>query len=148
MKKNPKKTVFWIILAVVILLVIAAVVFLMSSRNRIVKDPSLVTSIRVFDGTTGHGLTITDRDDIDAIVGYANLMKLKPYKVSAGYSGYRFSITFEPSTGSWDSFILNSPLIVRNDPFFYAANPPTGLYVYLESLFDEQFGNGANDTGS
>lgn len=132
---NYRKPAFWVTLFAIVTCVIVAVYFMTSPVTKITKDANGITSITVFDGTCGKELIITDQGEIEKIVTYVNDVKLRRGKISLTYSGYHYRITFQPKKGSWDTFILNSPDLVRKDPFFYSLETETDLGDYLEELY-------------
>ena len=131
---NYRKPAFWVTLIALVTCVLVAIYFMTSPVTKISKDAERVTSIKVFDGTCGKELIITDRGEIEKIVAYINEMKLSRGKVSIGYMGYQFHLTFQPKWGTWDDFIVG-PDVVRNDPFFYSLETETGLIDYIEELY-------------
>ena len=132
---NYRRPAFWVTLFAIVTCVIVAVYFMTSPVTKITKDANGITSITVFDGTCGKELIITDQGEIEKIVTYVNDVKLRRGKISLTYSGYHYRITFQPKKGSWDTFILNSPDLVRKDPFFYSLETETDLGDYLEELY-------------
>ena len=131
---NYRKPAFWVTLIALVTCVLVAIYFMTSPVTKISKDAERVTSIKVFDGTCGKELIITDRAEIEKIVACVNEMKLHRGKVSLGYMGYRFHLTFQPKRGTWDDFIISSSSI-RNDPFFYSLETESGLEDYIEELY-------------
>lgn len=133
---NYKKPAFWVVTVSVVVCILVAACFLTDPGVVLSRNADKVESIVVFDGNTGRGLNITDRAEIEKIIEYVNEMKLHRSRISVGYTGYRFRIAFYPSGSAHDSFILNSPDTVRKDPFFYTVEGETGLYEYLEQLYE------------
>ena len=131
---NYRKPAFWVTLIALVMCVVVSIYFMTSPVTRISKDAERVKSIKVFDGTCGKELIITDRGEIEKIVSYVNEMKLHRGKVSLGYMGYHFHLTFQPKRGTWDDFIISSSSI-RNDPFFYSLETESGLEDYIEDLY-------------
>ncbi len=138
-KRGVRKTgIFVLILLCVLFLGFGIFYFIVPMRHFNI-DAAKITSVFVLDGTNGKALTISDPGEIEIIVSYLNAMELKPTKVSVGYMGYRFHISLAPGTGTWSDFILNNPSLVRNDPFFYELESDTGLYDYLEALYEKYY---------
>ena len=94
-----------------------------------------VASIEVFDGNTGAAFSIVSRQEIEFIVSNIQQAEMQREKVSLGYMGTRFRLTFCDSAGRpLESFIVNSVNTIRKDPFFY-RDPAGGLCAeYLASL--------------
>ncbi|MCR5585486.1 MAG: DUF5301 domain-containing protein [Lachnospiraceae bacterium] len=141
MKKDigvkKKHHVVPVILGILFLLVIIVVIWLFMPINMPAKDASRITAIRVFDGTYGKSITITDPNEIKEIVDTVNSFKLRREMISIGFMGYRFIVEFEPKTGKWDRFIMNSGNTIRQDPFFYHYEGSPHLYNYFDKKFDE-----------
>ena len=99
-------------------------------------DASEVMSISVFDGNIGKGFVIKSSEEIKQIVENIQEVKMKRGNISVGYSGYSFSMQFMDKNGKLiDSFIINSPHTIRDDPFFYRCDG--GLcYDYMKDLED------------
>lgn len=135
MKK--KKIPLLIIAAVFVLTVILAVWYFTPTVFLSGVKPSDVKSISVFDGNTGKAFDISGTDEIRCIVENIQSAKMKKEKISIGYSGFCFRISFYGEAGQEiESFIINSDNTIRRDPFFYRCNG--GLcFDYLEELEDK-----------
>ena len=96
-----------------------------------------VTSIEVFDGGTGIGFTVVAPEDIQYIVSNLQQASLQREKLSLGYMGTRFRLTFYDDSGvPLETLIVNSANTIRKDPFFY-RDPDASLCLdYLVSLED------------
>ena len=96
-----------------------------------------VTSIEVFDGGTGIGFTVVAPEDIQYIVSNLQQASMQREKLSLGYMGTRFRLTFYDDSGvPLETLIVNSANTIRKDPFFY-RNPDASLCLdYLVSLED------------
>ena len=93
-----------------------------------------VVSISVFNGNTGNGFTVTDRTQIMTIVENVHGVDMKKEKLSIGYDGFAYKITFKDAKDKTiDSFMINSKYIVRDDPFFYRSSRVL-CYEYLQEL--------------
>ena len=93
-----------------------------------------VTSISVFNGSTGKSFVIENTDEIRYIVENVQSIEMKRDNISSNYNGFSFSLTFKDANGKTiDSFIVNSDDTIRDDPFFYRCDG--GLcYDFLKSL--------------
>lgn len=133
-----KKVLPIVIISAIILLVIAVIVWYRSPKV-FLKDriPVDIEHIDVFDGTTGKKFTITDREEIEYILHNIQSQTFKRDKVSVGYNGFSFSMSFYAyDTALIDAFIINSDNTIRKDPFFYRCDG--GLcYDYLAELRDK-----------
>lgn len=99
-------------------------------------DVSEVISISVFDGHTGKGFIIEDLDEIKQIIGSIQEVEMKRDNISVGYSGYGFRMRFTGKNEKViDSFIINSPDTIRDDPFFYRCDGSL-CFDYLKELAD------------
>ena len=99
-------------------------------------DTSEVLSISVFDGNTGKEFTIEDSEEIEQIIDNIQGIEMKRDNISVGYSGYRFRMRFmDKNEGVIDSFIINSPDSIRDDPFFYRCDGSL-CFDYLKELED------------
>lgn len=96
-----------------------------------------VTSIEVFDGGTGIGFTVVAPEDIQYIVSNLQQASMQREKLSLGYMGTRFRLTFYDDSGvPLETLIVNSANTIRKDPFFY-RDPDASLCLdYLVSLED------------
>ena len=96
-----------------------------------------VTSIEVFDGGTGIGFTVVAPEDIQYIVSNLQQASMQREKLSLGYMGTRFRLTFYDDRGvPLETLIVNSAHTIRKDPFFY-RDPDASLCLdYLVSLED------------
>ena len=96
-----------------------------------------VTSIEVFDGGTGIGFTVVAPEDIQYIVSNLQQASMQREKLSLGYMGTRFRLTFYDDSGvPLETLIVNSANTIRKDPFFY-RDPDASLCLdYLLSLED------------
>lgn len=99
-------------------------------------DASEVISISVFDGNTGKEFIVEDTEEIKQIVENIQAVEMKRDNLSVGYSGYSFRMCFEGQNGKvFDSFIINSPDTIRDDPFFYRCDDSL-CFDYLKDLED------------
>ena len=62
---NYRKPAFWVTLIALLTCMVVAICFMTSPVTKISKDENRVTSIKVFDGTCGKELIITDRAEIE-----------------------------------------------------------------------------------
>ena len=94
-----------------------------------------VTSIEVFDGGTGIGFTVVAPEDIQYIVSNLQQASMQREKLSLGYIGTRFRLTFYDDSGvPLETLIVNSANTIRKDPFFY-RDPDASLCLdYLDYL--------------
>lgn len=100
-------------------------------------NPSKVSKITVFDGSTGHEIEIVDESDIEYIIGNLNEVTFQKGKSSFGYMGYRFRTTIYNHNGkSIKELIINSNEKVRYKGFFYTAKYNSIDYNYIDSLFN------------
>lgn len=96
-------------------------------------DPADIQNITVFDGNTGVGFTIDDPDEIEYIVHNIQDAEMARRKISIGYKGYSFRLSFPKESGIAE-FIINSPDTIRKDPFFYTDTASALCYDYLKEL--------------
>ena len=132
-----KKKISMLIIAIVIAIIAISAVLYFSPRAFLSGvDPSDVKSISVFDGNTGERFVIDDLAEIKYIVENIQGIEMERYKVSVGYSGFFFRMSFNGSNGKEiDTFVINSAHTIRDDPFFYRCNG--GLcFEYLKELED------------
>ncbi len=98
-----------------------------------------VSSIEIFNGSTGNRFTVTDRNQIMNIVENIHGVDMKKEKISSGYDGFVYSLTFKDAGGKTiESFMINSKYIIRDDPFFYRSSR-TLCFEYLKELEEELF---------
>ena len=131
-----KKKVLIVILTVIVIVITAiSAVWYFSPRTFLSGvDPSDVKSISVFDGNTGESFVIDDLTEIKYVVDNIQGIEMKRDKVSVGYSGFSFRMSFYDSDGKEiDSFVINSANTIRDDPFFYRCNGSL-CFDYLKEL--------------
>lgn len=99
-------------------------------------DASEIISISVFDGNTGKEFIIEDFGEIKQIIGNIQEIEMKRDNISVGYKGYGFRMSFMGKNEKViDSFIINGPDIIRDDPFFYRCDGSL-CFDYLKELED------------
>ena len=99
-------------------------------------DVSEVASISVFDGNTGKDFIIEDFREIKQIIESIQESEMKRDNISVGYMGYGFRMRFMGKNEKViDSFIINSPDTIRDDPFFYQCDGSL-CFDYLKELED------------
>lgn len=132
-----KKIPFIMAAAVVVIILFSAVWYFSPTIFLNKVEPSDVTYISVFDGTTGKGFNIHDIEEIRYIVENIQGIKMEKDKISIGYLGYYFRMRFYDETGKEiEHFIINSAETIRKDPFFYRCDG--SLCVdYLNALEDK-----------
>ena len=145
---NYKKPAFWMIVIAIMACVVVSVCFMTNPAQKIfLKDvePEELQRIIVFDGNTGQEFVITDEDELTVIVENIQSISVKREKLSLGYSGYRFHMTFVDTTGETiTEFILNSEGLIRKDPFFYTSEGGF-CYDYIDELERKYTGNMEQD---
>lgn len=98
-------------------------------------DASKVHHINVFDGNTGQEFTIDRPSDVMYIVENIQRVKVKRSKISVGYMGFGFRITYMDQNDNemMPVFYMNSEDTIRKDPFFYRCDG--GLcFDYIKGL--------------
>jgi beta-lactamase regulating signal transducer with metallopeptidase domain len=142
--KNPA---FWIVIAALCVCVIAALCFMTSPSNKYFLknvEPQDVSYISVFDGNNGQKFTIENEDEIAYIVNNIKSIPAERGKISLGYSGYSFRMTFvDNNGGTITEFILNNGS-VRKDPFFYILDSGD-CFDYINELEEQYTGTGNID---
>lgn len=130
-----KKKMLIVVIAIAIIAVSA--IWYFSPKNFLSGvEPSDVKSISVFDGNTGNGFVIESSEEIKQIVENIQGIKMKRDNISVGYIGYSFRVQFTDESGKIiDSFIINSPNTIRDDPFFYRCDSSL-CYDYIKELED------------
>jgi hypothetical protein len=94
-----------------------------------------VLSVEVFNGNSGEGFTIENKNDISYIVSNIQNITMKREKISFGYMGYGYRLKFYNGKGKKiDEFIVNSKDMVRKDPFFYTDTTGNLCEDYLKGL--------------
>lgn len=135
---KTKKKISVLINMIVIAVIAMIVTWYFSPRTFLSGvDPLDVKSISVFDGNTGKSFVIDDAAEIEYIIENIQDIEMERYKVSLGYSGFSFRMSFNSGSGEeMDSFVINSADTIRDDPFFYQCNG--GLcFDYLRELEDK-----------
>lgn len=91
-----------------------------------------VAYIEVFNGNNGNSFVIDGKEDITYIADNIADAKLKKTKISVGYKGYGFRLSFFKDNGKKvEEFIINSEDVIRKDPFFYKCEIGELCYKYL-----------------
>lgn len=120
MKK--KRILCAVVLALVIAAAAACVWYVMPVSFLRGVDSSDVAAISVFNGTNGNAMSLTDREDIAAVVGGIQSVQLKRDRYAPEVDGFVFSLTFTGEDGKEiDSFIINNSDELLDDPFFYVC---------------------------
>jgi len=102
-------------------------------------DPADVSRIELFDGTTGEGLTVENKNEIQHIISNLNGITFSKDKTSIGYMGYRFRITiYKENDRKYKQFIINSNDTIRYNGFFYRDKTKGIDYEYLNELFKQK----------
>ena len=134
---KAKVRIFLLIIAIVVALIAISAIWYFSPKTFLAGfEPSDISSISVFDGNTGNSFVIDDIDEIRYIVENIQSIEMTRDKVSLGYAGYSFRMSFYNSNGKEiDNFIINSTDTIRDDPFFYRCGG--GLcFDYLKKFED------------
>ena len=98
-------------------------------------DSSDIASIYVSNGSQGKNFAIESREDIDTIASSIQSLKMKRGKISSNYDGFAFCLAFIDKDGNViDSFIVNSKIEIRDDPFFYECKEGEVCFDYLVEL--------------
>ncbi len=137
--KQTKKKVLSLklALAVIILSFLAGVIW-WSAPKRFLQNVKAenVACIKVFNGSNGEELLISNPEDIQSFLHAVSSVRMQKTKLSLGYFGYVFRISFEMKDTfriAPRSFIINSDNTIRQDPFFW-QNVEGGLpYEWLLS---------------
>lgn len=132
--KTKRKFYLLIIVTIIALIAISAVWYFSPKSFLSEVEPSDIKTIAIRDGTTGKRFVINDSVEIEYIVKNIQSVEMKRGKVSVGYVGYTFNMSFHSSDDKEiDSFIINSADTIRDDPFFYRCSG--GLcFDYLKEL--------------
>ena len=108
-------------------------------RKIVAIEPSKVSTINIFDGSTGKSIIVTDRENIDHIIRNLNSITFRKDKLSLGYMGYSLNTTIYKSNGTiYKKFIINSTDTIRKDPFFYRDSTKSIDYNYIRNLINNQ----------
>lgn len=135
--KKGKKILCVILAAAVVCIACAALWYFQPKTFLKGIGAEEITKITVFDGTNGKFFTVTKADEIEKIVTSIQSVRLKKDRISTGYSGFSFSMTFYCDDDiDLDTFIMNSDDTIRDDPFFYVCSGGLG-YDYLKELEKE-----------
>lgn len=128
-----------LVLLLIVLVLSTYFIFSFIPHKLINIEPSEVSSIYIFDGTTGKELSITGRSDTEHIIGNLNGITFKKDGWSLGYMGYSFRTTIYKANGKvYKELIINSADTIRDDPFFYRDSTNSIDYSYIRNLIDTQ----------
>ncbi|MCI1960064.1 MAG: hypothetical protein LKJ25_10630 [Clostridia bacterium] len=127
------------IVMIVLIFSVMCVLIWRKSPNRFLKNISSsdVSYIEIFNGGTGNSIKVSDENDIEYIIDNIKGIKFYKRKMSAGYMGYRFRISFYNNDNKQLAvLIINSENTLRKDPFFYNDKTSSLCYKYINNLFD------------
>lgn len=125
------------LVAIIIAIVIYGLTYI--PRKIVAIEPSKVSTINIFDGSTGKSIIVTDRENIEHIIGNLNSITFRKDKWSLGYMGYSFNTIIYKSNGTiYKEFIINSTDTIRKDPFFYRDSTKSIDYNYIRNLIKNQ----------
>ena len=97
-----------------------------------------VAYIKVFNGNNGKSYVIDNKEDVSYIVNNISDTELRKTKISLGYMGYKFRLSFfNVDVKEIDKFILNDENTIRKDPFFYESKTGELCIEYLWELDDK-----------
>ena len=104
-----KKYILYGIAAVVVIAVIIVCIWYFSPKTFLKNvDASDVSSISVFNGSTGKSFTIENTDEIKYIVENIHSIEMKRDNISSNYDGFSFSLTFKDADGSQERSLKSS----------------------------------------
>ncbi len=127
----------WVIVAAPILLAVCCGLLWWNMPVTFLKDvsPKDIASIYVFDGTTGQSFLVEEPENIEYILTNIQEHPVKKAKVSAGYKGTMFQLTFFGMQGEiMDEFSIDHSTTIRKDPFFYRDKTGSLCTQYLKVL--------------
>ena len=134
-----KKTMIFIAvgIAIVIAIAVIGVAVWYVSPTDFLRDVDVdeIYTIDVFNGSTGQSFFINDAEEIAHIAENIKIAEMKRDKLSLGYDGNSFYLTFKNADGKvLDEFIMNSKNTIRDDPFFYKCEYFDLCFDYLKML--------------
>ncbi len=95
-------------------------------------DGEDVEYIEVFNGSNGKKYAIEDKEAVTYIVNNIANTKLKKRKISLGYLGFGFKLSFFNEAGKEiEDLIINGEGNIRKDPFFYESKTGGLCFEYL-----------------
>ena len=137
MRSRKGRVILLIITTIIIIAIWGGLTYI--PRKIVTIAPSKVSSIKIFDGNTGKSIIITDKENIEHIIGNLNGITFKKDKVSLGKMGYSFKTTIYKNSGAvYKEFMINSTDTIRKDPFFYKDSTKSIDYDYIRNLIDSQ----------
>ena len=92
--KNKQSGLIFILVSMVIILLVGIIVWYNAPIKLMDLDHNEIMEIVVFNGNSGNTTHIKDDEQIQHIIDNLNDIKVKRSKLSAGYSGYSFKVTF------------------------------------------------------
>jgi hypothetical protein len=123
----------------VTLLLLIAYSFTYFPQQVVSIEPTNVSKINVFDGSTGTDLDITNQSDIDYIITNLNEITFKKGKPSIGYMGFSFRTTiYDHKDRVIKELIINSSDTIKYKGFFYTASGNVIDYEYIEKMINEK----------
>ncbi len=98
-------------------------------------SPKEIAGIYVFDGTTGQSFLVEEPENIEYILANIQKHPVKKAKISAGYKGTMFQLTFLGMQGETiDAFSIDHDTTIRKDPFYYRDKTGSLCADYLKVL--------------
>lgn len=133
MNKN-KKCIIGI--ALLILVTIGLISFAYIPRRIIKIEPNEVSAIKIFNGSNGEEITLTNKEKVSHIINNLNKIKFQKSGFSFFYMGYCFDVTiFDNNQKEYKEFIINSNDTLRGKMFFYIDNTKSIDFDYIDNLF-------------
>ena len=109
-----KKYILYGAIALFVIAAIAICIWYFSPKTFLKNtNANDVTSISVFNGSTGKSFVIENTDEIRYIVENVQSVEMKRDNISSNYNGFSFSLTLKNVDGKTiDSFIVYFPILI------------------------------------
>jgi len=99
--------------------------------------PEQVSSIIIFDGSTGYETEISDKESIQYIINNLNDITFNKDKWALFYMGFSYRTTIINNEGKpIKKLTINSPDTIRYKGFFYKTKGRQIDYEYIKKLVD------------
>lgn len=133
---KKKKVMIGIILMILVIMVLISITYI---PRRIVKiEPEEVSAVKIFNGSNGEEVILTDKEEVSHIINNLNKIKFQKSKLGFFYMGYAFRITiYDNNEKEYKEFVINSNSSIRYKLFFYVDKTKSIDFDYLNSLFAE-----------
>lgn len=141
-----RKNIVLIIVSVILVIVAAYGGFMYIPQRIVAISPSDISSIKIGNGDAEKEITITERSDIEHIIGNLNDIRFYRKKSATNHGGYSYDITiYKNDENVYKDLVINSSDTIRYGASFYKDNTNSIDYDYIDNLFLSASENESSD---